>query len=457
MELETLETLIGDYSNLQAEIIKEKPTVSTADYIKQYDPKQHDVADATKRPDKLITTDAGPSTVSVARIPISLQKTIVRVAAAFLCGNPIKLSAKAGDEVGKNLLIVLQKTWDDNKLDYMSKDLLKKMMSETECAELWYTEPADPLYWANTPIQGAKFRLRIKKLAPSLGDKLYPTYNAAGDMIAFGRGYSIKVGDKNEDHFDLYLSDRTFKGVKLAGGWEVTNEPNPALKIPVVYYTQDLPEWSDVQEMIDRMEKVISNHADTNDYFGSPTVVVDGEVEGFAKKGEQGKVLKTSNGGKVAYLTWDQSPESVKLEYSNLRSLIFDMTNTPDISIENMKALGVFSGIALKLLFMGAHMKAAEKEEIFGEGIQRRINFLKAALAKISVSLEKGLPLSIKPKFEYYLPKNDQEIINNLSSATGAKPTMSQATAVSQNPYVSDADAELEAMKTEGLDTEMNQ
>lgn len=41
---------------------------------------------------------------------------------------------------------------------------------------------------------------------------------------------------------------------------------------------------------IERMEELLSNCGDTNDYFGYPSYVVSGEIEGFAEKGEQGKV-----------------------------------------------------------------------------------------------------------------------------------------------------------------------
>jgi SPP1 family phage portal protein len=422
---------------------------------KEYQPSTHDITDPAVRRDKIVESDNGPETVPVARLTIPMQKRIVALAAAFLVGNPIKLQAAPIDQLQTDLLAVVQRSWDDNKLDYESKALAKLMMAETEVAELWYTEPAEPGYWLGTVNDpNAKFRLRMKILANKYGDSLYPVYNNAGDMIAFGRGYTVLEGEKKIEHFDIYTADSVYSLIKLEE-WVMTTVANPVGKIPVIYYSQEAPEWDDVQSLIDRFEKVISNHADTNDYFVSPMVFVEGEIEGFAKKGESGKVLIGKGGAKAEYLTWDQSPESLKLEINNLRGLIHDMTDTPDISIEQMKALGTYSGIALKMLFLGAHLKAADKEEIFGKGIQRRLNFLKSALAKINVSLEQGVPMKITPKFEYFLPKNDEELITVLSTATGGKPTMSTKTAVRNNPFVIDAEAEFEEIKAEGLDAEM--
>ncbi len=458
MELLELQTLLSKPEELIKKIQSTKSSDSILTYQKQYDSKKHDITDNTKRPDKTVETDSGTSLVTVARLPIPLQKQIVLLAAAFLCGNPVQFIAAPVGETEKDFLAVLKRAWKDNKLDYESKRLAKLMMSETEVAEIWYTEASELGYWKGTvnDSPSVKSRLRVKIAANKYGDKLYPVFSNSGDMIAFGRWYSVKNGDKVEEHFDLYTDTTTYIMVKGDAGWTSTPAKNETGKIPVIYYNQEFPEWHDVQEMIDRLEKLISNHADTNDYNGSPIIKVSGKIAGFSKKGEAGKIIEMENGADASYLSWDSAPESIKLEYQTLRSLIFDMTNTPDISFENMKSLGVFSGIALKMLFLGAHLKASDKEEIFGKSIQRRINFMKRALANINVTFEKVEPLLIEPKFEYYLPKNNEELINMLSTATGAKPTMSQKTAVAQNPFVQDPVTELETIAQEGLNAEVD-
>lgn len=451
MELEQLIKISGSFEELKKAIEAEKvKDDDKANLIKQYDLSEHEVNDQTKRPNKTVKTDTGDKVVQVARIAVPLQKLIVSRAAAFLCGNPVELDATVEENsLEEQLLQVVRKTWDDNKLDYESKKLAKYMMAECECAELWYSEAADPTYWDNTPNQGkAKFRLRMKVLAPSLGDTLYPVFSNSGDLVAFGRAYSLLIEGKKRDCFDVYTDLKTIKGVKMDGGWVATEEVQPTGKIPVIYYNQDAPEWANVQSAIDRMEKILSNHADSNDYFAFPLMTVSGQVKGMASKGEQGKILELESDAKVNMITWDQAPESLKLEFQNLRSLIFDMTDTPDISIEQMKSLGTYSGIALKMLFLGAHLKAADKEENFGKSVQRRINYLKAALAKINVGLEKALTLSIKPRFEYFLPKNDQEKVDILATAVQSK-IVSQKTAVALSPLTQDAQAEIDQLGEE--------
>jgi SPP1 family phage portal protein len=436
------------------------------DSIKQYNPKLHDVKDPAKRKDKTINDESGRAeeVVSVARLPLPIQKKIVLVAAAFL-GTPTIESTPAVP-IEEDLLTVITKTWNANKLDYKFKSIAKKTMSERHCAELWYTQDVDQSYWDGFPID-TKFRLTMKILSMSLGDCLYPVFDEFGNMIAFGREYKVMGQDgKPVQHFDVYTEDEFYFSKKENNSWifaevvtgedgkattsytpGVTSIPNFIGKIPVIYYSQPLTEWDDVQELIDRLEKKISNHADTNDYFDSPIVVASGTVTGFANKGESGKLLEAKEGADVKYLTWDQAPESTKMEIENLQKFIYAFTHTPDISFENMKGLGVFSGIALKMLFIDAHLKASDKEEVFGEGLQRRINYLKGAIAVLDPKFKPALALEIKPKFKYFLPENIAEQVDVLVKAVEGK-ILSTETAVSLNPLVADHDAELDRLNT---------
>lgn len=455
------------------------------EFIKQYDPHHHKVKiDHAYRPNKIIYTEdaAGKQTaqreIPVARLPLALQKKIVLISAAFL-GVPTLTSNPEAD-IEKELVQVLNKIFDANKLDYKFRTLAKKVMSERQAAELWYPQDINESYWNGFPIN-ANMKLTVKILSKSLGDSLYPLFDEFGDMVAFGRQYQVRtVIDLNGapevimmQHFDLYTADEIYfskyyndvwsfagyvnalenessvEGKKLEYTPGVSAIPNKFGKIPIMYYQQPFVEWSDVQDLIDRLEKKISNHADANDYFDSPLVAVTGTIKSFAQKGEQGKLLELNAGADVKYVTWDGAPESMKMEIDNLNKFIFSLTHTPDISFENMQGLGVFSGVALKMFFLDAQLKACDKEEIFGEGVQRRINFLKAAVAILDPKFNTALPLEIKPVFKTLLPQNVAEEIQTLVAAvTGG--ILSTESAIRQNPLVTgDPEDELTAVKDE--------
>ena len=468
MELDQLKALLSDYEKLKEAIYREKVFIYGEGLEKyfeicdnEYDIKLHAINDTSIRPNKVITMDSGTMQSPVTRIPVPYQKKIVELATTFLLGNPVTISAKPLNDTETNMLNMLTKVWNDNKLDYEGQKLAESVFRLTECAELWYAEEAPPDYWKGTPIEGSKTRLRYMLLSRLKGDALYPVFNSKGDMIAFGRQYTLRVNGEPEMHFDIYTDTQNYFSVKqtstgAASGWDVKPEVNILGKIPVVYYYKKYTEWHDVQPMIDRYEKSVSNHGDNNDYFGSPMIVVKGAIKGFAKKGEAGKLLELENGAEAAYLESNTAPESIKLEQDNLKDLIHDMSDTPHISFEEVQGIGKLSGIALKLLFMGAHMKASKNETVIGLGFQRRLNFLKTALTKISVKLEPALAMSVKPVFDFFLPKDDEAYVNMLNVATGAKATLSQKTAVGLSPLVSDPDAELADILSEGLNDQQN-
>src|SRR5690606_11312554 len=108
-----------------------------------------------------------------------------------------------------------------------------------------------------------------------------------GEMVYFGRMYTAKKDltgfddltddllskyEKPVDFFDIYTDAFIYKYEKLDGKeWEFLERiENPWKKIPVSYYSIKQTPWSEVQPIIERLEEVVSNFGDTNDYFGSP-------------------------------------------------------------------------------------------------------------------------------------------------------------------------------------------
>lgn len=464
IENSTVDQLI---SNLEVHSISGKIKES----IKQYEICNHNVVSGVKRPDKQIMDEKGQleKTVPVSRLTIPEQKRIVKISSAFLGVPALHSNAKEGTE--GNMVAVIEAIHDDNKMDYRFRTITKMTMSETECAELWY-----PVDATDDDLEGldfsSKYTLKVRLLSHSLGDTLYPVFDEFDNMIAFARKYSVKEIDESSgaesdiDKLDIYTADRIYYMTKSSSGWDhihqpndkeeeggklvkVKGLPNPFKKIPVIYYSQPATEWSDVQSLIDRLEEKLSNHADTNDYFDSPIVKAKGDVKGFSGKGEQGKVLEMGESANVEYLTWDSLPESKKMEMENLLKFINQYTQTPDISLENLKGIGALSGIALKTFFMEAHLKAADKEEIFGMGVTRRINYLKNAVSILDSRLKAGKRVKITPVFTYFLPKDIEGEVNTIVKAYDAG-ILSLETALKLNPLVEDWENEKQKIEAEG-------
>lgn len=445
--MNALETIQAkEFKAIQSLFSSAKPEIKDQEKaIDQYKVMDHDVFDNTIRKMKTINKDSGRKDedgntvteteyIEVNRIGLPYEELIVERRIGFLLGNKINLNAiyssdsEANPE--KKVFNLIERIWNDNKLDYKNKDIARRSWSELECAELWYlVEDAEGGFWDKVSValgvKKAQFSLKMKILSPELGDKLYPLYDAYGDLISFAREYSVLEDGKVITHFDVYTEEYIYKYANR-GSWALDNTAisggviaNAMRKIPIIYYPEKHTEWHRVQSMIGRQETIVSNHGDMNDYFGSPILAVVGELLGFAAKGEQGKVITLAAEAKANYLALESPPESIKMEIENLDKFIFSFSQTPNISFSELKSLGDLSGVALKLLFMDAHMAAQNKIETFGLGIQRRVNLLKAAIGNVlNVSLQSSCnSLQIEPEFTPYLPQNIKEEVETIGSA----------------------------------------
>lgn len=425
---------------------------------RQYDPSKHKVFDEHYRKKKRVnvpTSKTDPITgnkiyktkqVERVRIAVPIQRVIVERAVGFLLGIPVdyKLSQKSnsGNNAQQNSLFeAVMRVYHQNKMQYFDKRLARSVFRAKEAAELWYM-PTDE---QGRIDQDGK--MRVKLLSPIDGDKLYPHFNDAGRMDGFGREY--KVYDESgavHNYFDVYTDRFVYRYTTNNGGWEMQGSPerHGFSKIPVVYYRQEFAEWEDVQPAIERVEDLISNWGDTNDYFGTPKYFVKGKILGFAEKGEQGSVFQGEKDTSMNVLSWDSSPASISGELANLFSIIFSYSHSADVSFDRMKEVGNnTSGAAIRLMLIDPHMNAQTKTELFGEMFTRRCNIVANGITETGV-MQKGIPTSVaqacdfEPIFTPFMPKNELEELQMITTATGGQATTSQRRGIALNPLNDD-------------------
>lgn len=429
---------------------------------KALDPDLHDINNPILRPDKKVKIDTDENadsaqkvistddeatntrTEKVARIRIALQKLIIKRAVSFCFGNPVEWNCTPENEKQKAVKKAFDKIMTDVKINSINRKVARAIFGFKEAAELWFpVEVAKPhaKYGFNT-----KYKLRCAILSPMLGDTLYPYFEESGDMIAFSRSFSRKDSKGVIfDYFETYTDEEHWLWQNGAKGMQVVEGyPKPITigKIPVIFGHQEQFETEDVDSLIDRLETLLSNFADTNDYHASPKIFVKGELKGFSKKGESGAIIEGEDGSDAKYLAWQNAPESVKLEIETLLKLIYTLTQTPDISFDSVKGLGAISGIALKLLFMDAHLKVQDKKEIFDEYLARRANVVKAYIGQFDNTLEaEADTMDIEPEITPYMLVDELNELNYWMTANGNKPVVSQEESVeragiSKNPEV---------------------
>jgi len=446
MKIEDILKMCGkDFKKLKEILCKDTKERDLELYEKQY------IGDhkIKEREDKVIGKGATLKRIVQAKEVIQFQKKIVNMAVSFLFGDPVKLILGNKEDKYQETFSLIDDIWKKDKLDYFNKKLARRLFVETKVAELWYTIIDN---------ENNKY-IKVTLLCKENGDDIYAHFNENGDLDAFTRRYKLEdIDGKSYEHVDIYTAEKFYYMIKKAE-WIVEEKVNYFKKIPVIYYDQDEPEWTSVQTEIDRIEMLISKFADTNDYFGAPIIKLKGKLVTPMEKGEIGKTLQfkgeSGSDGKIEYgdakyLTWEQAPESIKIEYDILKDIIYSITSTPDLSFSNVKGFTNLSGIALKMLFLDSILKAKDKEELFGEALTRRINLLKAILSITNVKEAKNLQeIDISIKFGNILPQDMSEIVKALSISRGGDVIMSEKEAVRQNPLVEDSEEDIKRLEEE--------
>jgi len=411
-----------------------------ATYYKEYNnDRTVRITQVGKRQNKIV--DGKPVTES--KIPIPFQRKIVSSSAAFLFGSPVSISTN----IDNNQLIIDK--WDKLRLDSILLDFAISVKSETEAAIIFY--PAQ---------RNGKVVIKSRLLSHENGE-LLPYFDEFGDMTAFGWRFKTRIEGKEKETLHLFTDLYHYVLVNNSG-WQNTaqSKPNMFGKIPVVYASQDKPEWFDVKDLIDRYEMTFSKFADTNDYFASPMFRAKGPAGQVPNKDKTGKIIslpiiETQRGNIIQsdldVISWDRAPESLKLEFDTNKQLIYGLTDTPDLSFDNLKGLGNVSGIALQMMFFGAILKARFDEGDFRTAVERCLSVMVSGMVNITreLTVNEVSNIAYNVQFTSVLPDNIKETIETLMTATGGKPIMSQELAVEHNPIVQNKDEEINRIHNE--------
>lgn len=447
MELSQLQELLNTPDALIGKVTAEKSTClingqhcyGYAAGIKQYEPKLHDVNNPAVRPDRIILVPTAikdqygePVMASklsrVARIPMPIQKYIIKQKASFAVGGRVELKPNIQ---GSKVYDAVKAQWNKNKVHYQLKKIARTMMAETEVAVIFYSDPAD---------SADKLRLRLKIVSPSMGSELFPVFNAMDDLIAFGRKYK----STDREYFDLYTDTTLYKygseGSRVQLLDTITLPYNG--KMPVVYWHQDRPECADVQELITSLEELQSDFADTNKRIGDPLLFLKGKTMNLPQAGEPGKVLEGDPDSEATFLSPANPTEARKLEFEMLDNRIRVLTNTVNLDPQSLKGLGIESGAAMDRMLIAPHMAAKDmQDEEFGEGVQRMLNFL-VHVCSFVLSIKDGL--EIEPVFSLFRVDNASERVELAMKANGNLPIMSQKTSIQMAGFADDPEAELQ-------------
>ena len=289
-------------------------------------------------------------------------------------------------------------------------------------------------------------KTRFKLINPTTCFGIYDD-SLTGDLMYFVRMYKTNEWDEsNTYNVDVY-SDYDIKHYEMSGknGGLIflSEEPHYFNQCPANIFT--LPDEKSIFDCIltlqDGVNELLSSEIDDYSAFCDAylaLVGVDAEIEDIAAMKEN-RVLILPEGATANWLTKNSSDAQVENILKRMHDSIYRTAQCPDFSSETFVG-GVSSGIAIRYRLTGMENKCGIIEGRMKKALQRRIEII-CGIA--SLKLGEEVFRDIKIVFKRNIP---EDLSTNIDLVNKLKGSVSDATLLSQLPFITDINAELEAL-----------
>ena len=172
-------------------------------------------------------------------------------------------------------------------------------------------------------------------------------------------------------------------------------------------------------------------------------VGVDADPEDVAAM-KANRVLVLPEGADARWITKNANDAQVENILKRIHDSIYRIAQCPDFSGESFIG-GVSSGIAIQYRLTGMETRAGKIEALMKKALQRRIEII-CGIASLKLGEEVFREIEIS--FKRNIPEDTTAIINMINSLKG---TVSDATLLGQLDFITDVNAELEAVQEQKL------
>ena len=193
-----------------------------------------------------------------------------------------------------------------------------------------------------------------------------------------------------------------------------------------------------VLSLQDAYNELLSSDVDDFQAFTDAYLVLKGTSidEEEAANMRQNRILIMDAEDSAEYLTKNISDTQIENMLSNINDSIHVIANSPDFNDDKFMAT---SGIAMRYKLVGFENTSSAIVSNMTKAIQKRIELLYTVMGLIAGDRFKDVQI----KFTRNLPVDNTEILNTVNSLRGV---LSDRTLISLLPFVSDVDAELDAI-----------
>ena len=269
-----------------------------------------------------------------------------------------------------------------------------------------------------------------------------------GDLMYFVRMYSASDWDNTDLYFVDVYSNNDIKHYKMSGENGYLEFMGADLhyfsQCPAnIFYLPDEKSIFDcVMSLQDAANELLSSDIDDYSAFCDAYLIlsgVDADAEDIAAM-KQNRVLVLPNEASANWLTKSANDAQVENILKRIHDSIYRVAQCPDFSSESFIG-GVSSGIAIQYRLTGMETRAGKIEALMKKALQRRVEII-CGIA--SLKLGEEVYRDIEIDFKRNIPEDLTATINLINSLKGS---VSDATLLAQLPFISDVNAELEAVQ----------
>ncbi len=272
----------------------------------------------------------------------------------------------------------------------------------------------------------------------------------SSDLMYFVRIYKVSEwDDSNKYNCDVYgastITHYSMNGDN-SGLTYIGEEPHYFGQCPAnIFVMPDEKSIFDcIMSMQDSVNELLSAEVDDYSAFVDAYLVlqgVDADADDVDTMKERRVIILPPN-ATANYLTKTANDAQIENMLKRLHDSIYRISACVDFSSETFTG-GVSSGIAIQFKLSGMETRCGKIEAEMKKALQRRVEVISGVA---SLTLGEDIWRDIKIDFTRNIPADEAAIINMINALKG---TVSDATLLAQVPFVTDVQAELDAVNAQ--------
>lgn len=367
--------------------------------------------------------------MAIERVAIAMQQVILTKHLTHLCGKDIRFvfSGSKYTEEKKKQVKELKQGWIKKNMETAKYDFCKSVKAT-----------GDGAFCA--VMEDRAFSYRV--FSALNGDSLHPIFGFDGKLDRFGRSFTAFDYDAREEVLYLEIWDKTYfyryrySTANTNGdqdGWELQKiSPHGFEEIPIVYKKVEKGAcWSDVQDLIDKLEMALSQLFENNKSYAFRIMVIKGgfEIQGDLR-GQARAIMMEDADGSAGFMEKADASDSFSLQLE--QTLKFILMGSFIVLPPEVKG-GDLPGVTIKILYSPSVEQGINDKNEYNSAIDSMVNLFKHGYGTELGNTSGFDALDVRGEIDVYVHQNDAEVINNLNTSV-LDGTLSVETAAEKHP-----------------------